>query len=49
VGQKEAKAKTVAIRRLDGKAQEVISLDKAIERLALEATPPDILKEKGKK
>lgn len=47
VGQKESDAKTVAIRRLGGKAQEVISVDEAIERLVKEATPPDILAEKG--
>jgi threonyl-tRNA synthetase len=44
VGKKEAEGQTVAIRRLDGQAQEVISLSEALERLVKEATPPDILR-----
>ena len=34
--------RTVALRRLGGQAQEVISLDQALEGLARETTPPDI-------
>lgn len=47
VGCKEAEQGTVAIRRLGGKAQEVIKLEDAIDRLVLEATPPDILAQKS--
>ncbi|HET8996525.1 MAG TPA: threonine--tRNA ligase [Acetobacteraceae bacterium] len=42
VGRKEAEARTVALRRLGGAAQEIVSLDAAIARLAAEATPPDL-------
>jgi threonyl-tRNA synthetase len=42
VGRKEAEAETVAIRRLGGQAQELISLAAAISGLAQEALPPDI-------
>lgn len=42
VGKKEAESRTVAIRRMDGEAQEVVGLDEAIKRLVQEATPPDI-------
>jgi len=42
VGRKEAEARTVALRRLGGQAQETLSLDAALETLASEATPPDI-------
>jgi threonyl-tRNA synthetase len=42
VGRKEAEARTVALRRLGGKAQEVLSLQDAVSRLAREATPPDL-------
>lgn len=44
VGKKEAEGRTVAVRRLDGAAQEVLGLDEAIARLVQEATPPDILR-----
>ena len=47
IGRKEAENGTVAVRRMDGKDQEVLSADEAIERLVLEATPPDILAKKG--
>jgi threonyl-tRNA synthetase len=47
VGKKEAENESVAIRRLDGQAQEVLSLPEALERLVLEATPPDILRKKA--
>ena len=43
VGRKEAENRTVALRRLGSQAQEVISLDEAVARLALEATPPDLI------
>jgi threonyl-tRNA synthetase len=43
VGRKEAETRTVALRRLGSQAQEVISLDEAVARLAREATPPDLL------
>ncbi len=42
VGRKEAAERTVALRRLGGQAQEVLSLDAALEGLAAEAVPPDI-------
>jgi threonyl-tRNA synthetase len=44
VGRQEAQARTVALRRLGGQAQEVIPLDAAVEGLAREATPPDMLR-----
>ena len=40
VGEREAKDKTVAIRRLGSQGQNIESLEKAIESLALEAKPP---------
>jgi threonyl-tRNA synthetase len=43
VGRKEAEHRTVALRRLGSQAQEVLSLDEAVARLALEATPPDLI------
>lgn len=42
VGRKEAEEGTVAMRRLGGAAQEVLSLDAAVESLAQEALPPDL-------
>ncbi|MBN9508931.1 MAG: threonine--tRNA ligase [Alphaproteobacteria bacterium] len=42
VGRKEAEARTVALRRLGGEAQDVLPLDEAVARLAAEATPPDL-------
>jgi threonyl-tRNA synthetase len=42
VGKKEAEDKTVALRRLGGEAQAVLSLDAALEALAAEAAPPDL-------
>ncbi len=42
VGRKEAESRTVALRRLGGQAQELLSLTEAIEGLAREAMPPDI-------
>ena len=42
VGRREAEQRTVALRRLGGEAQNVLRLDAAVERLAAEATPPDL-------
>jgi threonyl-tRNA synthetase len=42
VGRKEAEERSVAIRRLGGAAQEVLSLEAAVARLKTEATPPDL-------
>ncbi len=47
VGRKEAQTRTVALRRLGGQAQEVLSLDLAIDALASEALPPDIARSGG--
>jgi threonyl-tRNA synthetase len=40
VGRKEAEARTVALRRLGGEAQEVLALDSALQKLKLEASAP---------
>ena len=40
VGGREAEERTVAIRRLGGKAQEILSLDEALEKVAKEAKMP---------
>src|SRR3954454_18413293 len=42
VGRREADQKTVAMRRLGGESQEVLTLDGAVDRLAAEAAPPDL-------
>ena len=42
VGRKEAEARTLALRRLGGEAQELVALDEAAARLAAEAVPPDL-------
>jgi threonyl-tRNA synthetase len=42
VGRKEAETRMVALRRLGGEAQEMLSLEDAVARLAAEATPPDL-------
>ena len=42
VGRREAEARTVALRRLGGEAQQVLPLAQAVVRLAAEATPPDL-------
>ena len=42
VGRREAEQRTVAMRRLGGEAQEVVSLDEIVRRLAAEASPPDV-------
>jgi threonyl-tRNA synthetase len=44
VGRKEAENRTLALRRLGSQAQEIVSLDEAVTRLATEATPPDLLR-----
>jgi threonyl-tRNA synthetase len=44
VGRREAEQRTVAIRRLGSDAQEVLPLHEAVARLALEATPPDLMR-----
>jgi threonyl-tRNA synthetase len=43
VGKREAEEGTVAIRRLGGDGQQVLSLDEAIAMLLAEGTPPDLL------
>ena len=43
VGRKEAETRTVALRRLGSQAQEVLSLQEAVVRLASEAAPPDLI------
>ncbi|MCQ8240342.1 threonine--tRNA ligase [Rhizosaccharibacter radicis] len=47
VGRKEAEAGTVAMRRLGGNTQEMLSLDEAVALLAAEATPPDLRRRSG--
>jgi threonyl-tRNA synthetase len=42
VGRKEAEERSVALRRLGGAAQEILSLDAAVALLKSEATPPDL-------
>ncbi len=41
VGAREADGRNVALRRLGGKAQEILALDDAVHRLKTEALPPD--------
>ena len=45
-GKKEAEERSVNIRRLGSQSQTSMSLDEAIASLALEATPPDILRKR---
>jgi threonyl-tRNA synthetase len=40
VGKREAETRSVAIRRLGGKEQEILALDDAVARLKAEAAPP---------
>jgi threonyl-tRNA synthetase len=47
VGRKEAAERTVSIRRLGSQAQVSLGFDEALRALAEEATPPDILRERG--
>ena len=42
VGRKEAEERKVALRRLGGAAQEILSLEEAVALLKAEATPPDL-------
>ncbi|MDE2240822.1 MAG: threonine--tRNA ligase, partial [Rhodospirillales bacterium] len=42
VGRKEAEERKVAIRRLGGAAQEILTLEEAVALLKTEATPPDL-------
>ena len=42
VGKKEAEVKSVALRRLDGEAQEILSLSDAVKKLTAESLPPDL-------
>ncbi|QEO17680.1 threonine--tRNA ligase [Acetobacter vaccinii] len=44
VGRKEAEERTVAMRRLGSQAQESLTLEAVVSRLAEEATPPDLKK-----
>jgi threonyl-tRNA synthetase len=44
VGKKEMENKTVALRRLGGEVQDLLSLTDAVRILAAEATPPDLKK-----
>jgi threonyl-tRNA synthetase len=42
VGRKEAEERKVALRRLGGETQQVLTLDEALAKLGEEATPPDL-------
>lgn len=42
VGRKEAEERKVALRRLGGAAQEILSLEEAVALLKAESTPPDL-------
>ncbi|HEX7390882.1 MAG TPA: threonine--tRNA ligase [Acidiphilium sp.] len=42
VGRREAEQNSVALRRLGGDAQQVLTLDEAVATLKAEATPPDL-------
>ena len=42
VGANEIEARTVAVRRLGGKDQEILALTEAVDRLNEEAAPPTI-------
>ena len=47
LGRKEAAERTVALRRLGGESQEVVSLAEAVARLSAEALPPDMARARG--
>ncbi|WP_395673721.1 threonine--tRNA ligase [Phenylobacterium sp.] len=47
VGRREAEEGKVALRRLGSDGQEILSLDEAINTLALQATPPDLARVAG--
>jgi threonyl-tRNA synthetase len=40
VGRREAEQRTVALRRLGGKEQEILALDEAVAKVSAEAAPP---------
>ncbi|GIX13592.1 MAG: hypothetical protein KatS3mg118_1551 [Paracoccaceae bacterium] len=42
LGRREVEERTVSLRRLGEKGQEVLPLDEAVARIAAEATPPDL-------
>jgi threonyl-tRNA synthetase len=46
-GMREAEEQTVNLRRLGSRDQESLTLDDAIARLVLEATPPDVLRKRA--
>ncbi len=46
VGKREAEERTVSIRRLGSQAQETLPLAEAIRRVASEATPPDLARDR---
>jgi threonyl-tRNA synthetase len=41
LGEREAAENTVSVRKLGDKRQEILALDKAVDILRKEATPPD--------
>ena len=47
VGRKEAETGQVALRRLGGEGQNILSLDEAVRVLTDEATPPDLARARG--
>ncbi|WP_421739564.1 threonine--tRNA ligase [Caulobacter sp.] len=47
VGRKEAETGQVALRRLGGEGQNILSLDEAVRVLSAEATPPDLARLRG--
>ncbi|PTT72320.1 threonine--tRNA ligase, partial [Pseudomonas sp. HMWF010] len=47
VGRKEAETGHVALRRLGGEGQNILSLDEAVRVLSAEATPPDLARARG--
>jgi threonyl-tRNA synthetase len=47
VGRKEAETGQVALRRLGGEGQNILSLDEAVRVLVAEATPPDLARARG--
>jgi threonyl-tRNA synthetase len=42
VGAKEAEGRTLALRRLGSQAQEMMTLEEALQKLHIEAMPPDL-------
>jgi threonyl-tRNA synthetase len=47
VGRKEAENGEVALRRLGGEGQKVLSLEDAVRALTEEATPPDLARDRA--